>query len=213
MAVNFDFDKEPNKRKIKKVIFQIFRFIIETAIVIAIAYALVVYTVEQTDMLGSSMETTLYDQDTILINKLAYIRNQPKRFDVIVFKQSGDEHSFYDIKRIIGLPGETVQIIDGFVYINGDLLDEPLEVEPMRLSGFAEEPIVLDDDEYFVLGDNRNNSEDSRFANIGNIVYDDIIGTAFVRLNGFKMINKLDTKNSEEEVTVTPTTEGAATNN
>jgi len=213
MAMNFDFDKEPNKKKFLKAIFQIFLFFIEAAVVIGIAYALVVYTVEQTDMLGSSMEQTLMDGDKILINKLAFVRNKPERYDVIVFKQSGDEHSFYDVKRIIGLPGETVQIIDGYVYIDGELLSEPLEVEPMHLSGFAEEPIVLDDDEYFVLGDNRNNSEDSRFANIGNIVYDDIIGTAWIRLNGLKIINsqkELEAKSQEstdQDATETDSTE------
>lgn len=149
------------------------------------------------------MEVTLQEDDKIIINKLAYWKRNPKRFDVIVFKQSGSEHSYYNIKRVIGLPGETVQIIDGLVYIDNELLEEPMNVEPINIPGLAEEPIVLEDDEYFVLGDNRNNSEDSRFFNIGNVVRGDIVGKAWITLDPFEIISKMNMKPSvsEEEAT------------
>ena len=151
-------------------------------------------------MVGSSMETTLEAGDTILINKMAYFRSGPDRFDVIVFEISGKEHSFYNVSRVIGLPGERVSISEGHVYINGELLDEPINVEDVFIEGLADgDGITLDDDEYFVLGDNRNDSEDSRFTNIGNIVKEQIIGKAWLRLNKFGFINSMNMKEEQEE--------------
>lgn len=150
-------------------------------------------------MIGISMENTLYDGDPIIINKFSYRFTEPKRFDVIVFKQSGREHNFYNIKRIIGLPGERVQIMDGSIYINGELIEEKINVEPMVNFGLANEEILLEENEYFVLGDNRNNSEDSRFASIGNVRQEEIIGKAILRLSPFNFVSKLNQNISTEE--------------
>ncbi|NLK28611.1 MAG: signal peptidase I [Clostridiales bacterium] len=175
-----------------KIIREIFIWALEIAGVILLAYFIVNYTVEKTDMVGVSMEGTLFDGESIIINKFSYRFIDPKRFDVIVFKQSGKEHSYYNIKRIIGLPGETLQFKDGNIYINDTILEEPMNVEPMINYGLAVEPITLEENEYFVLGDNRNNSEDSRFASIGNIRREEIIGKAFIRLSPFNFIDKLN---------------------
>jgi signal peptidase I len=119
---------------------------------------------------------------------------------VIVYKQSGKEHSYYDIKRIIALPGEKLQIIDGLIYINGEVIDEIVNVEPMGNYGLAAEEILLEENEYFVLGDNRNNSEDSRFASVGMIRREEIIGEAFIRTSPFNFVNKLNLiKETESE--------------
>ena len=137
------------------------------------------------------MSGTLEDGDNILINLLSYSEeDDPERFDVIVFEKNGKEHSYYGIRRVIGLPGERVQIKDGSVYINGELLEEPINVEPMIVSGLAEDGITLEDDEFFVLGDNRNNSEDSRFTSMGNVSRDEIVGRAWLRTNHFGIISK-----------------------
>jgi len=104
----------------------------------------------------------------------------------------------YNIKRIIGLPGETVEIVDGVVYVNGSILSEPINIDKMNNSGLAGEEISLDENEYFVLGDNRNNSEDSRFANIGNILKDDIVGKAWIKINKFNFIDKMNLKKEVE---------------
>ena len=181
------------KPKIKKFFLSLFLWIVELALVILAAYLIIEYAVEKTTMMGVSMNTTLNDGDKIIINKLAYLKGEPERYDVIVFSQSKSGHGYYNIKRVIGLPGETVEIINGEVYINGTKLQEGLEnLEVMRVAGLAEEAIVLGENEYFVLGDNRNYSEDSRFANIGIIVKSDIIGKAWIRLEPFSIIDKIN---------------------
>lgn len=192
--MRYDFEKDPKSVKINKILKKTILWIVQIVAVVLLAYCIINFTLERTRILGSSMEVTLQEDDKIIINKLAYWKRNPKRFDVIVFKQSGSEHSYYNIKRVIGLPGETVQIIDGLVYIDNELLEEPMNVEPINIPGLAEEPILLEDDEYFVLGDNRNNSEDSRFFNIGNVVRGDIVGKAWFTLDPFEIISKMNMK-------------------
>jgi signal peptidase I, bacterial type len=194
VRLDFDFEEESKKPVVIKVLMEILIWAAEIAAVIFLAYFIIYYCVEKTTVIGNSMENTLSANDEIIINKFIYHVSDPKRFDVIVFKQSGKEHSFYNIKRIIGLPGETVQIKDGAVYINGEKLEETVNVEEMVNYGLAAEEIVLEENEYFVLGDNRNNSEDSRFASIGNITRDEIIGKASLRLSPFNFISKLNLK-------------------
>ena len=127
------------------------------------------------------METTLSDGDQLIVDKISYRFRDPKRYDIVVFPYQYEENTYY-IKRIIGLPGETVQIVDGYVYIDGEKLDEHYGNEVMLDPGIAEEPITLGDDEYFVLGDNRNNSQDSRAANVGVIHRKDLLGRAWIRI-------------------------------
>ena len=198
--MRYNFDSEDTSEKRKKIIKEIIIWVVEIIAVILLAYFLVEYAAEKTTVVGESMETTLQEGDKVIINKLAYRFSKPNRFDVIVFKQRGKEHSYYNIKRIIGLPGETVQIKDGVVYINGEPITEKSAVDVINNPGLAVEPITLEDKEYFVLGDNRNLSEDSRFANIGNVVLDDIIGKAWIRLKPFNFVNELNpAKNTSEE--------------
>lgn len=199
--MKYDFDLNPSgKRKkrqsgTKRVII----FLFEIAAVIAAAYFLTKFAVEKTTVPDSSMEITLQKDDSIIIDKLTYKFRDPKRFEVIVFSLSESSSSTYSIKRIIGLPGETVKISDGDVYINGEPLYEPMIVDKMFIPGLADEEIELDEDEYFVLGDNRNYSNDSRFAEIGNVTAESVIGRAFIRTNGFNFVNKLNTSSKKEE--------------
>ena len=127
------------------------------------------------------METTLSDGDNLIVDKITYRFRDPQRFEIIVFPFQYEEHTYY-IKRIIGLPGETVQVIDGYVYINGEMLDENYGLEVMEDPGIAAEPITLGDDEYFVLGDNRNHSSDSRDPSVGVLHRSDIMGRAWIRI-------------------------------
>ena len=144
------------------------------------------------------MEPTLHQDDKIVIDKLTYRIREPKRNEIVVFRQGDNEHSFYNIKRIIGLPGERIRISDGVVLINDEPLQEFANVEPMLLPGLANYEITLGEDEYFVLGDSRNNSEDSRYATVSNVKRDEIIGRAWIRTNKFGFVNSLNKRVEEE---------------
>ncbi len=198
-GISFDFEKESKRPLVMRILIEVFIWAAQLAAVIFLAYFIINYALEKTEMVGVSMETTLVDKDQVIINKFSYRVAEPKRFDVIVFKQSGKEHSYYDIKRIIALPGEKIKIQEGIVYINEEPVEEIVNVELMDNYGLADEGITLEENEYFVLGDNRNNSEDSRFASIGMIRRNEIIGEAFIRLKPFNFINKLNLVKETEE--------------
>ena len=136
---------------------------------------------QRTEVSGSSMETTLSDKDQLIVDKMTYRFRDPKRYDIVVFPYQYQDNTYY-IKRIIGLPGETVQILSGMVYIDGMRLDEHYGNELMENPGIAEEPLTLGEDEYFVLGDNRNNSSDSRASDVSLIHRKDLIGRAWIRV-------------------------------
>ena len=142
---------------------------------------------QRTVVNGSSMDTTLANGQNLVMDKLSYRFHDPERYDIIVFPYQHAENTYY-IKRIIGLPGDTVQVIDGYMYINGKKLDEHYGAEVMEDPGIAAEPIKLGDDEYFVLGDNRNHSSDSRVASVGVLTRDMLIGRAWVRIYPFNKI-------------------------
>ena len=151
-------------------------------IVLLITYLFVQYVGQRTEVVGSSMENTLQDGDNLLVDKLSYRFSEPERFDIIVFPFQYEENTYY-IKRIIGMPGEKVRIDDeGTIYINGEELKENYGKEVIQDPGVAEREILLENDEYFVMGDNRNNSTDSRSVNVGNICRKDILGKAFIRI-------------------------------
>ena len=203
MSLDYDFDRAERIEKRKKFFKKFFGWVFALGLAIVLAWAITTYALEKTNMVGDSMEATLSSGDTILINKLLYRIKSPQRFDVIVFKKDGKEHSYYSIKRIIGLPGEHVLIADGKIYIDGVMLEDKANVEEIALAGLAGDEIILDEDEYFVLGDNRNNSEDSRYFNVGNVFREEIIGKAWIRINRFGIISKLnlnkDDGNKSEE--------------
>ncbi len=152
--------------------------------VLCLTWLLITFVGQRTEVDGSSMETTLSNGDNLLVDKISYRFREPERFDIIVFSFKYKEDTYF-IKRIIGLPGETVWIDEkGNIYIDGELLEESYGKEIISADkiGIAGEPIVVGEDEYFVLGDNRNNSKDSRTTIVGNVKKKDIIGRAFVRL-------------------------------
>lgn len=149
--------------------------------VLLITFLIVKFVAVRTEVIGPSMQPTLYSKDNLIVEKLSYRFGEPERFDVIVFPFQYAEKTYY-IKRIIGLPGETVQIDnDGNIYIDGEVLKENYGKEVIQNPGIAAEPIYLGKNEYFVLGDNRNDSSDSRDSSVGNIYRKDIIGRAWLR--------------------------------
>lgn len=198
--MDFDFNKGERFRRRKKRIVKFVLFCVEVVIVIVLAFFFVKISIERTSMSGKSMQPTLFEQDSLIVDKLSYLLGEPKRFDIVMFNRSGKEHSFYNVKRIIGLPGDRIQIKEGCVWINGEKLVEPMVVEPLIVAGFAEEEITLEEDEYFVLGDNRNESEDSRFANLSNVVRKEIIGKVWIRTSPFGFAHKLNLVSEDEDV-------------
>jgi signal peptidase I len=149
---------------------------------IFLAFVIVFSVGMRTSVIGDSMEPVLYNGQEILMNRVVYRLTSPKRGDVIVFLPNGNEHSHYYVKRVVGLPGETIQIKDGRVYIDNVLLDEDEDLDKMIDAGIAQNELTLAADEYFVLGDNRNSSEDSRSGNIGAVKKDDIVGKAWFHM-------------------------------
>lgn len=189
--------KEPNHRnfmelveeeeKPKRGLHPVLEFLIHLIVVLALTFIIVNYVGQRTVVVGQSMYSTLEDGDQLIVDKLSYRFRKPERFEVIVFRYLYQENTYY-IKRVIGLPGETVQIMDGKIYIDGKLLEEDFGYETIHDGKRAENPITLGPDEYFVLGDNRNGSSDSRDPAVGNVSRGQIIGRAFVRIWPFNKI-------------------------
>ncbi len=140
------------------------------------------YVVQRTVVSGGSMEDTLHNGESLLVEKVSYRFTNPDRFDVVVFYPDEEDRSEYYVKRVIGLPGETIQITGDDVYIDGELLPEDYGKQAMVYSGIAEEPLLLGEDEYFLMGDNRYVSLDSRYEEVGPVHKDMIAGKAFVRI-------------------------------
>ena len=168
---------------------RIMRELLNTAIyllcVLGAVWLVITFVGQRTEVEGASMENTLHNGDNLIVDKLSYRFHDPERFDIIVFPFQFQDNTYY-IKRIIGLPGETVQVVDGYVYINGsrlesDIYGNELMDDPMA----ASRPITLGEDEYFVLGDNRNHSQDSRDPSVGEVKKDTIMGKAWVRIYPF----------------------------
>ena len=166
----------------KKVIKEIITTSLYVLLVLCLSYLFITFVGQRTEVQGSSMEATLSNGDQLIVDKISYRFRDPKRYDIIVFPFRYEDNTFY-IKRIIGLPGETIQIDgEGNIWVNGEILEESYGREMIRDPGLAAEPITLGEDEYFVMGDNRNNSSDSRVEAVGNIHRNEIIGRAFIRI-------------------------------
>lgn len=179
--------QEPKKKKK----FDFVSTIIFLVCVVLFSYLFVTFIGQRTTVSGSSMEPTLQNGDSLMVDKLSYRFGEPQRFDIIIFPPRLNEDTLY-IKRVIGLPGETVRIDDyGNIYIDGEILDEDYGLEIIRNPGQANMPIFLGDDEYFVLGDNRNNSSDSRVPQVGTVNKKEIVGKAFMRIFPFNKISIL----------------------
>lgn len=156
------------------------KLIVDLIMIVCAAYLLVVAFFDSTKVVGHSMNNTLKDGDTVLIDKVCYEFRDPKRYDLIVFEPKVANVSEFYIKRIVGLPGETILIKDGKLYIDGKKLETDIIDTEIYNAGIAAEPVTLAANQYFVLGDNRNNSDDSRFSNVGLVNMKDIIGRAWM---------------------------------
>ena len=177
--MDFFEEKEPNR------LHRVTEWVVDCAVMVALACYIVFCFGSRVEMNGSSMESVLESGDVVLMNRLSYDIGKPNRFDVVVFDREGQQPG---IKRIIGLPGETVQIKNGSVYIDGEALKAENSLGDAAIAGVAEYPVELGKDEYFLLGDNRESSEDSRFSGIGNIKRENLIGRVWLRFQPFSRL-------------------------
>ena len=176
-------------KDLKDILYTSFYFLL----VLCLVYLVVTYVGQRIEVVGSSMSPTLENEDNMLVDKLSYRFHEPNRFDIVVFPYKYEPNVYY-IKRVIGLPGETVLIDEeGNIYIDGVILDEKYGKEVIKNPGLAYEPVTLGKNEYFVMGDNRNKSSDSRDGDVGFIKKSQIYGKALVRYAPFKEFKLLTT--------------------
>lgn len=170
---------QKEKKINKKVLGQIGSFVFITFVTALVAFVFIFCFGIKTSVIGLSMEPTLYSGEEILIDRFAYFLTAPKSQDVVVFLPNGNTNSHYYVKRVVGVPGDTVIISNGLIYVNGEIFEDIYFYDKIEDGGIAEAGVTLGEDEFFVLGDNRNNSEDSRSSNIGIVRKDYISGKAW----------------------------------
>lgn len=155
------------------------RWVIMILAVCLLAFSYVWLFGQKVSTVGDSMKPVLENGDVVMVDRVIYNATAPKRGHVIVFRPKGNKNSHYYIKRIIGLPGETVSIVENSIFIDGEKLEEEYTTTEIGDAGLAADEIQLGDNEYFVLGDDRENSEDSRHADVGIVKRSYIYGKAW----------------------------------
>lgn len=169
----------------------IFIWIFEIAVTLVFAAVVAISLFQSVTMQESSMEPTLSVGDRFFMNKITYKVSSPQRGDIIVFKTNAEDDAALHIRRVIGLPGETIQISDGQILIDGETYKEGKDFPKISNAGLASNPVTLEAGEYFVLGDNRNNSEDSRYGDIGKVKKKYIVGKLWFTISPIKKIGFL----------------------
>ena len=168
------------------------KLLIQVAATLFITCLVIRFVAAKTTVEGVSMYPTLADSENVLIDKMAYRTGVPERFDIVVFEEEISDTGYY-IKRIIGLPGEQVTIDKrGNIYINGMVLRDSYGYGVIADPGIAVNTVYVGKDEYFVMGDNRNNSTDSRFEEVGNIKRSQILGKVALRLTPLDRFGYID---------------------
>ncbi len=180
------------RRKIEFSKFQrVFIFLGEMIAVVLLSYFVVISYGIRIDSLGESMEPTLQEGDVLLMDKLKYRLLSPSKNDIIAFQPSGNLNSKYSIKRVIGLPGDSIKIENGTLYVNNEAYRDVADTESIKDAGIAENEITVPSGSYFVLGDNRNNSEDSRYETIGMVRDEEIVARIWfdLTMSNFGFVN------------------------
>lgn len=160
---------------------EIMNYIYITIACFAVAFVVIFCAGMRTSVVGVSMEPVLYNGQEILVNRFIYKIVSPKKGDVVVFLPNGNANAHFYVKRVVATAGDTVQIKNGSLYVNG-LLYTAVEYDKIQDAGIAENMITLNKGEFFTLGDNVNNSEDSRSGNIGAVKRENIIGKVWFHM-------------------------------
>lgn len=187
-TMNPENEEENKEKKKRSPLSYLIEGLIYIALIITCVYIVPNYVVQRTVVSGDSMQDTLQNDESLLVDKISYRFTDPKRYDIIVFYPKGRDVEEYYVKRIYGLPGETIQIKGDDIYINGSKIDDPYAKDSMDSAGIAKEPYTLADDEYFVLGDHRSVSIDSRIMpddpleGPGPVKFENIAGKVFLRI-------------------------------
>lgn len=181
----YSFNTYAETNRNKDITIHVLKWIGEIAIVILLAFLVVQFVGQTLTVRGESLEDTFMDGDVVLVNKLLYKVSEPKRFDMVAFRTEHSSDNHYSIKRIVAVPGDSVMIEHGILKVNGQAITEFPAFSGIENPGLAKNEIILEEDEYFVMGDNCNNSEDSRVVSVGNIKRENMIGKVH-----FKLYNK-----------------------
>jgi len=159
-------------------------FIVLLIFVCSLAFGLVWYFGQRVSHAGAAMEPTLENGDTVFVNRLIYNARRPRRGDLVVFRPQGEESTHLLIRRVVAVPGEVVQVYEGDLYINHQLYERNSDFTEITYAGIAEIPLLLEEHQFFVLGDNPNSSSDSRMVDIGLVHREHIYGQAWLYLRG-----------------------------
>lgn len=191
--MNLFFEEETKKARRRQLLKESGYFLLAAVLVILLAWLIVHFALKKASMIGSSMQTTLYNGEDLIVNRTSYKLFAPKRGAVIAFYPESDgneEHTDSSIlvRRVVGLPGEQVQIKDGLIYINGEPLSEKYKFDPIESAGRALEPVTLEKNEYFVMSDKRDDLDDSRSTSFTKVYKKQIIGKVIFSLNPFSLI-------------------------
>lgn len=187
-TMNPENEEENKEKKKRSPLSYLLEGLVYIALIITCVYIVPNYVVQRTVVSGDSMQDTLQNEESLLVDKISYRFTDPKRYDIIVFYPKGRDVEEFYVKRIYGLPGETIQIKGDDIYINGSKINDPYAKDSMDSAGIAKEPYTLADDEYFVLGDHRSVSIDSRITpddpleGPGPVKFENIAGKVFLRI-------------------------------
>ncbi|MCR5691989.1 MAG: signal peptidase I [Eubacterium sp.] len=202
--MNLRFEEEMKKEKRSRIIKESLIFLAMALGVILLAWLIVTFCLQKVSVVGSTMESTLYNGEDVIVNKTSYLLFSPKRESIIAFYPETEEgqevsESSILIRRIVGLPGETIQVKEGRVYVNGQALEEKYNYEAMQAVGVAGDEIKLGEDEYFVLCDNRTDLDDSRSGSFTKVKKDNIVGKVLLRVSPFSMVGGPDIQETEPQ--------------
>lgn len=204
ISMNLRFEEDTKRERRIQFLKEAVWFAIAAGVVVLLAWLMVEFTLKKVSVIGSAMETTLYNGEDVIVNKFSYLLLSPGRGAVIAFYPEGDDDepqewtdSSIVIRRVVGLPGEKIRIADGKIYVNGETITEDYAFGEMISAGRANEEVKLEDDEYFVLSDKRSDLDDSRDTTFTRVRKKNIIGKVILSLNPFSMIGGPEKDTSE----------------